>query len=141
MTGKKKKRISTQSAKAKGRGLQQWTCERISKLLDMPWGPDECIASREGSQIGTDVRLVGPAKTEFPYSVECKFQESWAVHSWIDQARSNLMEGTDWIVVAKRSYRDPVVIMDADHFFELRKEIRELREYVKECKNTKLSKS
>jgi len=116
---RKKKQISTSSAKAKGRSLQQWVCKQISEMLSIPWGKDELIASREMGQSGTDVRLIGEAKKKFPFSVECKYQESWSVHGWIKQAKENQEEGTDWLLFARRNYMDPVVIMDAKAFFNL----------------------
>ena len=123
----RKKSITNQSAKAKGRALQKWACERISHLTGLPWGPDECIASREASQHGTDVRLVGPARTLFPYSVECKWQETWDVPGWIRQARANQQPDTDWLLIAKRSRVEPIVVMEASHFFDLMAELREAR--------------
>lgn len=121
----KKKRISTGSAKAKGRRLQQWVAEKISVLLNIPWGKDELIASREMGQCGTDIRLIGEAKKRFPFCVECKFQESWSVHAWIEQAKANQEEGMDWLVFAKRSRTKPIVIMDGKAFFELLKKLEE----------------
>jgi len=118
---KKRTRITNASAKAKGRALQKWACQKISELLGIPWGKDELIASREASQSGTDVRLIGEAKRRFPYSVECKSQETWSVPSWIKQAKNNQMEGTDWLLICKRGREKPVVIMDAERFFELLK--------------------
>ena len=79
----KKVKISIASAKAKGRRLQQFICTKISDLLNIPWGKDELIASREMGQSGTDIRLIGTAKKRFPYSVECKWQETWSIHSFI----------------------------------------------------------
>ena len=38
---------------------------------------------------GQDVRLVGEAKKRFPFSIECKWQESWSLPSWIKQAKEN----------------------------------------------------
>ncbi len=114
-----KKRISTSSAKGKGRSLQQWTCKKISELLNLPWGKDELIASREASQTGTDIRLVGEAKKLFPFSVECKNQQTWSLPAWIKQAKDNQIEGTDWLLVIKKNYHEPVVVMDAERFFEL----------------------
>jgi hypothetical protein len=111
--------IKTASAKAKGRMLQQWVCEQISNVLNIPWGKDELIASREGGQAGTDIRLIGDAKKRFPFSIECKSQESWSVHGFIEQAQSNQEEGTDWLLVMKRRREPPVVVMDAKRFFEL----------------------
>lgn len=112
-------RIKTSSAKAKGRNLQQWVCKKISELLDIPWGKDELIASREMGQPGTDVRLVGEAQERFPFSVECKWQESWSVLAWIKQAQENQKAGTDWLLVIKKNRIKPVVVMDGERFFEL----------------------
>lgn len=117
--------ITTASAKAKGRSFQQWTCQKISELLGLPWGKDELIASREASQVGTDVRLIGEAKVRFPYSVECKHQESWQIHAWIEQAKSNQQEGTDWLLFAKRNRMRPVVILDAETFFSILKKVQD----------------
>ncbi len=113
------KRIAVSSAKAKGRSLQQWTCQKISDLLNLPWGKDEMIASREASQSGTDIRLVGEAKQRFPFAVECKWQEAWSVLAWIKQAQENQAEGTDWLLVLKKNRIAPVVVMDAEKFFEM----------------------
>ena len=112
-------KIKPSSAKAKGRSLQQWTCKKISELLDIPWGKDELIASREMGQPGTDVRLVGEAQERFPFSVECKWQEAWSVLAWIKQAQENQKAGTDWLLVIKKNRIKPVVVMDGERFFEL----------------------
>lgn len=112
-------RIKISSAKAKGRKAQQWACEKISELLGLPWGKDELIAPREGAQAGTDVRLIGAALEEFPFAVECKFQESWSVPQWIEQAKANTREGLDWLLILKSSRKPYVVVMDAEAFFRL----------------------
>jgi len=117
-----KRRIKPSSAKAKGRSLQQWVCQRISDLLGIPWGKDELISSREMGQSGTDVRLIGEAQERFPFSVECKNQETWAIPQWIRQAQANQKEGTHWLLIAKRNRTKPVVIMDAKAFFNLLKQ-------------------
>lgn len=124
MVIKKKKRIRRDSAKAKGRALQQWACQQISELTEIPWGKDELIASREASQTGTDVRLLGDAKKEFPFSVECKWQETWDIPGWIRQAKDNQLEGTNWLLICKKSRTEPIVVMDGATFFELLKEAR-----------------
>lgn len=119
---KKKKRIKPSSAKAKGRTLQHWVCQKISDLLEIPWGKDELIASREMGQSGTDVRLIGEAQTRFPFSVECKCQETWSFPAWIRQARGNQKEGTDWLLIVNKNFHAPTVTMDAQRFFERMKE-------------------
>jgi len=120
----KKKRISVQSAKAKGRHLQQYVCAKISEITGYEWGSsgdDKAIESRPMGQKGMDIRMESQVRELFPFSVECKFQESWAVHGWVEQAKDNQMKGTDWLLVCKRSRKKPVVIMDADRFFDLYK--------------------
>ncbi len=119
---KKKKRIKRSSAKSKGRSLQQWACQKISDLLGIPWGKDEMIASREASQSGTDVRLVGEAKERFRFSVECKNQQTWSVPAWIKQAKENQKEGTSWLLLMKKNHHEPVIVIDAERFFELLRE-------------------
>lgn len=126
-TSIKKKRISPQSAKAKGRNLQKWSCKKISELTGFEWGSsgdDKPIESRPMGQSGTDVRMESQVRALFPFSVECKFQESWAVHSWIEQAKENQAEGTDWLLICKRSRKPPVVIMSAVKFFEILEHIK-----------------
>lgn len=115
----KKKRISVQAAKSKGRILQQWTAQQISDITGLPWGPDEMIASREGCQNGTDIRLVGEALKLFPFSVENKRTENFSVPAWIEQAKSNQIPNTDWLLIVKRSREKPIAIMDAEVFFKL----------------------
>jgi len=96
--------------------------EKISKLTGIPFGKDELIESREMGQAGVDVKLIGEAREKFPYSVECKAQETWSIHSWIEQAQSNIMPGTEWLLVCKKSGKSPVAVMDLDTFFRLLKE-------------------
>ena len=121
----KKKRIRPQSAKAKGRQLQQWACQKISELTGFEWGSpgnDKPIESRPMGQSGTDVRMESQVRALFPYSVECKFQETWSIPAWIEQAKENQVEETDWLLICKRSRKPPVVVMDAEKFFEILEE-------------------
>lgn len=117
-----KKKISIQSAKAKGRELQKWVCQKISELTGEEWGSsgdDKPIESRPMGQSGTDIRMESHVREMFPYSVECKRQENWAIPAWVKQAKENEMEGTDWLLVCRRSRMEPIVVMDAEAFFEL----------------------
>ena len=68
--------MKTSSCKAKGRKLQQYVAEQISNILDIPWGKDELIRSREMAQSGVDVVLLDRAKTQFPWSVERRFSRA-----------------------------------------------------------------
>lgn len=118
----KKKRINPQSAKAKGRILQQWACQKISESTGFEWGSagdDKPIESRPMGQSGTDVRMESQVRALFPFSVECKFQETWNIPAWIEQAKKNRVERTDWLLLCKRSWKPPVVVMNANAFFKL----------------------
>jgi len=115
----KPKKIKIQSAKDKGRRLQKWVCQRISELTGFPCGKDCPIESRPMGQSGVDVRLEKQVLRKFPFSVECKSQESWNVHEWIKQAKGNQIEGTDWLLVCKRSREEPVVIINAKSWFKI----------------------
>ena len=114
-----KERIQVSSAKAKGRACQNWTCEQISKLTGYIWGKDEMIAAREMGQSGVDVRLVADAKEAFPWSVECKWQESLSLPSAVKQAKENQKPGTDWLLVTRRKREGYLVTLDAEVFFDL----------------------
>ena len=114
-----KKRITVQSAKAKGRKAQQWIMKKISDLTGLPCGKDELIASREMGQSGTDVRLIGEAQKLFPFSVEAKWQETWSIPSWIRQAKENQKEETDWLLLMKKNHHEYIVCLDAEVFFKI----------------------
>lgn len=120
---KRKQRIKPSSAKAKGRAFQQMICAKISELTGFEWGADKPIESRPMGQNGTDVRMESQVLPLFPFSVECKCQESWSVPGWVAQAKVNVVSGTDWLLFCKRSRQPPVVVMDVDVFFELMKKV------------------
>ena len=111
--------MKTSSCKAKGRKLQQYVAEQISNILDIPWGADELIRSREMAQSGVDVVLLDKAKTQFPWSVECKNTEKLNLWDAIKQARDNQQDGTDWLLCVKKNHESPVVVIDSMIFFKL----------------------
>lgn len=115
--------ISVAARKAKGRELQKWVCKQISELLNIPWSneDDALISSRPMGQSGPDVILRGEAKEKFRFSIECKRQESWSIPAWIKQAKSNRMKNTNWLLIARTSRQDPIIIMDAKAFFTILK--------------------
>ena len=109
------KQIKVSSAKAKGRGLQQFVCEQISEITGIPFDNqnDDCeIHSREMGQAGADVVLRGTAKKAFPFTVECKNSESLSLVDAVTQAESNKQENADWLLVHKRKrLKEPLAIM------------------------------
>ena len=127
LNGSFKKKISTSSAKGKGRNLQQWLARKISEFTGLPWGKDESIASREGAQAGTDVRLLPEARKLFNFSVECKSGNTWALPAAIKQCKSNLYPNSDWLICLDRPSSHiedrilPVICIDGEVFFQLLK--------------------
>lgn len=117
---KAEKRIKISSAKGKGRNLQQWLCEEISKLTGIPYTPGDdqsLIASRPMGQHGLDVILRGEALKAFPYSVECKSSEQLELVETIEQAKANEYKGTHWLILHKRkAIAKPIVIMEWNTF-------------------------
>jgi hypothetical protein len=120
--------MKTSSKKAKGRSLQYWVCNKIAELYEFEFDQqnDQCpIHSRDMGQSGTDVLIRDKQLYEsFKYDVECKNTETISVYSYIDQAKANTKEGRNWAVIHKKNKSKPIVIIDADHFFNLLKQIR-----------------
>lgn len=124
---KTKKKITTASAKDKGRRLQKEICEKISHLTGFEWGSsgdDKPIESRPMGQKGVDVRMESQVQKLFPYSVECKNQETWSVPAWIKQAKENKKKGTDWLLFCRRNNFKTIVVMDVNAFFKLLERIQ-----------------
>lgn len=119
----KPRRIAVSSAKAKGRDLQKWVCEKISEITGFPWGKDQPIESRGMGQTGVDVRMESQVRKLFPFSVECKRQESWSVPNWIRQAKDNTIPNTDWLLIMRSNRQSAVVVMDAERFFQTYKQL------------------
>ena len=115
--------IKISSRKAKGRNLQQQVCRDIANILDIEYNQqdDNClIHSREMGQAGKDIILRGAVKTQFPYSIECKSNESLRLYKAIEQAKKNLTEDDrEWMVVHKKKNHPPIVILDWKEFLSL----------------------
>ena len=111
------------SAKAKGRALQKWVCAQIANMFNVEYKPEEdnCpIHSREMGQQGTDIVLRSPIREKFPFDIECKNTEKLKLYDSINQAINNTnLSERDWLLVHKKNYSDPVVIMSWDAFEKL----------------------
>ena len=115
--GRKKKRISVQSAKAKGRKLQQWVRGQILDLF--PTLTKDDVYSRSMGAGGSDVYMSKEARGMFPYEIECKAQEKYkGIYDIMEQAKGHGdMEPIGFI---KMKRKEPLVIMRANHFFNLK---------------------
>ena len=107
--------MKTQSAKAKGRKLQQWTRDCLIESLRIH---PEDIESRSMGAGGEDLIMSRAARKAFPYSIECKNQESVNIWKSYEQAEENSGD-YEPIVVLKRNNTKPLVLVDADYFVRL----------------------
>ena len=109
--------MRTQSKKAKGRRLQQWVRDLLIEKLEVH---PEDIESRSMGAGGEDLIMARAAREKFPYSIECKNQESLNIWKSYEQAQQN-SGNYEPIVVIKRNNVKPLVLVDADYFVELHK--------------------
>jgi len=117
------RKITIASAKDKARRLQQWVAKEISKITGIKSGKDCDIESREMGQSGVDIKLYGKAKELFPFSIECKYQETWKIPEWIKQAKENQQPDMPWLLFVKKNHHEEIVILDAKIFFKLMEKI------------------
>ena len=108
-------KVKTQSAKAKGRRLQQWVRDLLIEKLDIH---PEDIESRSMGAGGEDLIMARAARQRFPYSIECKNQESINVWKSYEQAQENSKD-YEPVVVLKRNNTKPLVLVDAEYFVKL----------------------
>ena len=126
-----KKRRSTRSVKRKGREFQKEIATDIAELVGCDTGENELVESCPMSQSGVDIRLRGEAQTLFPFSVECKRQESMSVPKWVEQAKENTIPKTDWILICKQSRRDAIVVVDYKAFMKMVAKMNRLKKNVR----------
>jgi len=107
--------MKTQSAKAKGRKLQQWVRDQIIEQLEVH---PEDIESRSMGAGGEDLIMARAARQKFPFSVECKNVEKLNVWEAYEQAKSNSKDHEP-IVIMKKNQKKPLVVVDADFFISL----------------------
>ena len=107
--------MRTQSAKAKGRRLQQWFRDLLIDKLRIH---KEHIESRSMGAGGEDLIMARAARQKFPYSIECKNQEKINIWESYKQADEN-SNSYEPVVVLKRNKHKPLVLVDAEYFVEL----------------------
>ena len=110
--------MKPQSAKSKGRKLQQWFTKLLVDVLDME---EEDLESRPMGSQGEDSMMGKLSRGKVPYSIECKNQE--AVNVWKAYAQAQeKCKSYEPLVVIKRNRSKPLVLVDAEHFVSLFKE-------------------
>ena len=105
--------MKTQSAKAKGRRLQQWFRDLLIEKLDIH---PEDIESRSMGAGGEDLIMARAAREKFPYSVECKNQEKINIWESLKQAESNSEKGKP-VLIFKRNRSKTYAVLDKNEIF------------------------
>ena len=114
-----RQRMKTQSAKAKGRRLQQWFRDLLIEKLNIH---PEDIESRSMGAGGEDLIMARAAREKFPYSVECKNQEKINLWESYNQARQN-SKNHEPVVILKRNNSKPLILVDAEYFVKLHQDV------------------
>ena len=109
--------MKPQSAKSKGRKFQQWVRDLLIEKLDIH---PEDIESRSMGAAGEDIMMARSARNLFPFSIECKNQQSVNIWKAYEQAEENSGD-YEPIVFLKRNNTKPLVLVDAEYFVELYK--------------------
>ena len=109
--------MKPQSAKSKGRKFQQWVRDLLIEKLDIH---PEDIESRSMGAAGEDIMMARSARNLFPFSIECKNQQSVNIWKSYEQAKENSGD-YEPIVFLKRNNIKPLVLVDAEYFVELHK--------------------
>ena len=115
--------MKTQSRKAKGRRLQQQFMQLLIEKLDID---SEDIESRAMGSGGEDLIMSKAARHKFPYSIECKNQESLNIWKAWEQANGNKGLYEPLVVIKKNGVR-PLVVLDAENFLDMIKEFNNER--------------
>ncbi len=107
--------MKPQSAKAKGRKLQQWMRDKLIEQLDIH---PEDIESRSMGAGGEDLIMARAAREKFKFSIECKNVEKLNVWEAYEQASANSGKHEP-LLVMKKNGKKPLVVLDAESFIRL----------------------
>lgn len=109
--------MKTSSAKSKGRKLQNYVRDLILKHFNSLEEDDvKCAIMGES---GIDLHLSPAARKLFPFSVECKNQETMKIWEWLKQCEVNVKHNTFPLLVFKRNRSKTYCVMELDHLVEL----------------------
>ena len=112
--------MKQKSRKAKGRRLQNFVRDRILKAF--PHLKPKDVKCVENYAPGPDIILSKVACKLCPYQFEIKNQEKMkTVYDFYKQASKNARK-SEPVVVMKMNTRDPLVVINFEHFLELIKD-------------------
>jgi hypothetical protein len=109
--------MKPQSAKAKGRRLQQEVKNKLIEELDVH---PEDIESRSMGAGGEDLIMARAAREKFPYSIECKNQEKVNVWKAYEQCEANSGDYEPVVIIKKNNVK-PLAVVDLDYFISMHK--------------------
>ena len=107
--------MKTQSAKSKGRRLQQWFRDLLITSLNIN---DADLESRSMGAGGEDIMMARAARRLFPYSIECKNQEKLNIWSSLEQADENSGDYPP-VLIFKRNRSKTYVTIELEEFIKL----------------------
>jgi hypothetical protein len=116
--------VRPQSAKAKGRRLQQQIASLIKTTFLL--SEHDVKSLPMGSQ-GCDVWLSSPALEKFPCSIECKNVEKLNVRKAFEQAQSNQIKDTIAVLVHSQNRSEVLATVRFSDFIALFATINELK--------------
>ena len=105
--------------KQTGRLLQKLTRDKILEYF--PVLTEDDVRSTSMGAGGSDIQLSQAAKRLVPFEIECKNKREIAVYGWYEQAKEH--GPLEPILVIKQDRCDPLVVIDADYFFNLIRKI------------------
>ena len=108
--------MKPQSAKNKGRLLQQWVRDQLITLFGLS---DEDIRSTSMGAGGEDILFSPVAARRLGISVECKSRDRIAVYGFYQQAQENCPPSREAVVVIKQNRAKPLVVVDAEYYFHI----------------------
>jgi hypothetical protein len=110
--------ITTASAKAKGRKLQQLVRDKVLELLARQGVVADDVKSTGMGQGGEDVQLSPLARKYLPVSIECKKYAKFAVYGPYEQAVA--ASGTyEPLLVIQGDRKIPLAIVSLDYYLSL----------------------
>ncbi len=109
--------MTPQSAKQKGRLLQQYVRDSLLKLF--PSLTQDDVRSTGMGQGGEDIQLSSAARKLVPYGIECKSKAKSQIHTFYEQAQTH--GDYEPLVVVKQNRKPVLAVMSFEHFLKLLK--------------------
>lgn len=108
--------MKTASAKAKGRSLAK---KVATWLVNLGGLATQDVHATNSGVTGADITFSAAATRLWPFAIECKKHAAFAVYAHYDQAVAHAgATGLVPIAIIEANRRKPLVVVDAEWFFE-----------------------